>query len=49
MMMASGMGERVQGRLDRLGMTPEAAAREMGMTVDAVEKLLDGRMAAVKG
>ena len=47
--MLGGMGERVQGRLDRLGMTPEKAAREAGMTVDGLEKLLDGRHAAVKG
>ena len=48
-MMSGGMGERVQGRLDRLGLTPEDAAREVGMTIEGLEKLLDGRLAAVRG
>lgn len=48
-MMSGETGERVQGRLDRLGITPEKAAREAGMTVDGLEKLLDGRLASVRG
>lgn len=46
---SGGMGERVQGRLDRLGMTPEQVARELGMPLDGFEKLLDGRLEAVRG
>lgn len=48
-MMLGGMGERVQGRLDRLGKTPDEVAREVGMTLDGLERVLDGRVAAVKG
>lgn len=47
--MSGGMGERVQGRLDRLGLSPEDAAREVGMTTEGLEKLLDGRLVAVRG
>jgi transcriptional regulator with XRE-family HTH domain len=43
------MGERVQGRLERLGKTPDEAAREAGMTLDTLERVLDGRLEAVKG
>ena len=45
----SGMGERVQGRLDRLGMTPEQAAGESGITLSGLEKVLDGSVEAVRG
>ncbi len=34
--------ERVQGRLDRLGLAPEAAARTAGLPADFLTKLLDG-------
>ena len=44
-----GMGERIQGRLDRLGMTPEDAARQVGMAADALQKVVDGRVEAVRG
>lgn len=43
------MGERIQGRLDRLGMTPEDAARQVGMAADALQKVVDGRVEAVRG
>ena len=43
------MGERIQGRLDRLGMTPEDAARQVGMAADAMQKVVDGRVEAVRG
>lgn len=47
--MPGGMGERVQGRLDRLGKTAEEVAHEAGMTPDRLEKLLTGKMDAVRG
>ena len=43
------MGERIQGRLDRLGLTPEDAARRVGIAPDALQKVLDGRVEAVRG
>ncbi len=43
------MGERIQGRLDRLGMMPEDAARQVGMAADALQKVVDGRVEAVRG
>ena len=45
----SGMGERMQGRLDRLGLSPDRVARELGMSKEALEQVLDGRVDAVKG
>ena len=43
------MGERIQGRLERLGMTPEDAARQVGMAADTLQKVVDGRVEAVRG
>lgn len=34
--------DRIQGRLDRLGLTPEGAARSAGLPPDFIRKLLDG-------
>ncbi len=47
--MMGGMAERVQGRLDRLGMTPGEAASGVGMTLDGLEKVLDGRVEGIRG
>ncbi len=47
--MQGGMGERVQGRLDRLGKDAAEVAREAGLPPDGLEKLLDGRVEAVRG
>jgi len=47
--MMGGMAERVQGRLDRLGMTPGEAASGVGMTLDGLEKVLDGRVGGIRG
>ncbi len=44
-----GMAERVQGRLDRLGMTPGEAASGVGMPLDGLEKVLDGRVEGIRG
>ena len=45
----SGFGERIQGRLDRLGMTAEEAALAAGMPAQVVEKVLDGRTEMLRG
>ena len=45
----SGFGERVQGRLDRLGLTAGEAAVAAGMPAEVVEKLLDGRAEGLRG
>ncbi len=47
--MPGGMAERVQGRLDRLSKPLAQVAHEAGMTQDLLEKLLDGRIEAVRG
>lgn len=39
----------MQGRLDRLGMTPGEAASGVGMTLDGLEKILDGRVEGIRG
>jgi transcriptional regulator with XRE-family HTH domain len=41
--------ERVQGRLDRLDLTPEDAARSAGLPADFIGKLLDGRLPPPRG
>ena len=41
--------ERVQGRLERLDLTPEAAARAAGLPADAIERVLDGRAPPPRG
>lgn len=47
--MPSGMGERVQGRLDRSGKTLEEVASDLGMSPDAFERVLDGRTKEIRG
>lgn len=46
---ANEFAERVQGRLDRLGLSPEDAARNAGLSPDAVRKLLDGSRPPPRG
>jgi len=41
--------ERIQGRLDRLGLSPEYAARAAGLPADFIGRLLDGRQPAPRG
>jgi len=41
--------DRVQGRLDRLDMTPDAAARAAGLPADHIHKLLDGKLPPPRG
>ena len=41
--------ERVQGRLDRLDLSPEAAARAAGLPADFLAKLLDGALPPPRG
>jgi len=36
------LADRVQGRLDRLGLSAEDAARSVGLPADFIRKLLDG-------
>lgn len=36
------MAARIQGRLDRLGLSAEAASKAAGLPADAVQKLVDG-------
>lgn len=48
----SGIGEfaeRVQGRLDRLDLSPERAARAAGLPDDFIGRLLDGRAPPPRG
>ncbi len=44
-----GFTERVQGRLDRLGLTPEEAGRAAGLPADLVSKLLSGSVPPPRG
>jgi len=39
----SALVERVQGRLDRVGLSPREAALEAGLGADAVERIIDDR------
>ena len=41
--------DRVQGRLDRLDLSPEHAARAAGLPADFIAKLLDGRAPPPRG
>ena len=43
------MGERIQGRLDRLGIPLEDAARAAGMSLHGLEQVLDGTAAPPRG
>lgn len=45
----SEFAERVQGRLDRLSLSTEAAARAAGLPADFVQKLLDGAVPPPRG
>ncbi len=46
---AADFAERVQGRLDRLDLAPEAAARVAGLPTDFLGKLLDGALPPPRG
>ena len=41
--------QRVQGRLDRLGLSPEQAARAGGLPADLISRLLDGNAPPPRG
>ena len=41
--------DRVQGRLDRLDLSPEHAARAAGLPADFIRRLLDGRLPPPRG
>ncbi|MBL6458584.1 helix-turn-helix transcriptional regulator [Belnapia sp. T6] len=43
------MAALIEGRLERLGLTPEAASRAAGLPPDFVERLLDGRAPVPRG
>ena len=43
------MAERIQGRLDRLGLTSAEAALAAGLPADLLAKLLDGRVEGLRG
>ena len=44
-----GFADRVQGRLDRVGMTPDEAARAAGLPADLIHKLLDRKAPPPRG
>ena len=46
---AGEFAERVQGRLDRLGVSPEYAARAAGLPGDLIARLLDGKLPPPRG
>ncbi len=46
---ATALAGRVQGRLDRVSLSPEAAGRAAGLADDFLARLLDGRMAPPRG
>ena len=46
---AGEFAERVQGRLDRLGLSPEYAARAAGLPADFIARLLDGKLPPPRG
>ncbi len=48
-MKAAAFAERVQGRLDRLDLTAEAAARAAGLPAGFLGKLLDGSLPPPRG
>lgn len=41
--------DRLQGRLDRLGVGPDEIARAAGLSTDALRKLLDGQASHPRG
>ncbi len=43
------LADRVQGRLDRLGLSAEDAARSVGLPADFIRKLLDGVRPSPRG
>lgn len=45
----SEFAERIQGRLDRLGLSPDYAARAAGLPADFIPRLLDGRLPPPRG
>lgn len=46
---AGEFAERVQGRLDRLGLSPGYAARAAGLPADFVSRLLEGKLPPPRG
>ena len=46
---ASDLADRVQGRLDRLDISPEAAGRAAGLPADYIARLLDGTAPSPRG
>ena len=46
---ADEFAERVQGRLDRLGLSPEYAARAAGLPADFIDRLLEGKLPPPRG
>ena len=45
----SEFADRVQGRLERLGLSPEHAARSAGLPSDFIRRVLDGKVAPPRG
>jgi transcriptional regulator with XRE-family HTH domain len=43
------LGERVQGRLDRMGLSPGEAAHKAGLGLEVLERILDGRERLPRG
>jgi transcriptional regulator with XRE-family HTH domain len=46
---ADQFADRIQGRLDRLGLSPEYAARAAGLPADFIPRLLDGKLPPPRG
>lgn len=46
---AGEFAERVQGRLDRLGLAPDYAARAAGLPADFIPRLLEGKLPPPRG
>ncbi len=46
---AEQFAERVQGRLERLGLSPEYAARAAGLPADFIARLLEGKLPLPRG
>ncbi len=45
----TGVADRIQGRLDRLDLSPGDAARAAGLPADYIQKLLDGALPPPRG